>query len=105
MTFDFYCLWPPGTCYLALRTAIICFTLPGRYATGLIRHILFENFWSFLLVLSGVVDIAIGLGLAFTGVTFTGPQLPVFAICLITGAVYLSLGIVIAVVGRRKKRK
>lgn len=79
---------------------------PGRCVTILIRHILFENFWSFLLILSGFVDIGIGLVLVFTdGKSFSGPPLPVYAICFITGAIYLSLGIVIALVRLRRKRK
>lgn len=78
----------------------------GRCVTVFIKHILFENFWSFLLVLSGVVDIGIGVILVFTdGKSFSGPPLPVFVICFITGAVYLSLGIVIALVRLRRKRK
>jgi hypothetical protein len=45
------------------------------------------------------VDIGIGLVLVFTGTPFEGDSpVPVFAICLAVGALYLALGVIIALV-------
>jgi hypothetical protein len=69
----------------------------------LLKHILFGNFWSFLLILSGIVDIGIGI-LILTGViqaedsTFT-----LFLVCLIIGLVYLAAGLLIAILKSSKQ--
>ena len=70
---------------------------------GLVKYILFGNFWSFLLVLSGLVDIIIGI-LVLTGVITTRSSgFPVFIVCLATGLLYFSAGLAIAIFGRRKR--
>jgi len=77
-----------------------------RYTTRLVRHILFSSFWSFILVLSGVVDAGIGLTVFFTGVSFKGrPPLPVFAICLAVGAFYLVAGVIVGLVTLKRRAK
>jgi hypothetical protein len=70
---------------------------------GLIKHILFHNFWSFLFVLSGFVDLGIGVVSYLTG-TFTAKNspLPTFTICFMIGGVYLSAGISLAIVKMRR---
>lgn len=70
---------------------------------GLIRHILFHDFWSFLFVLSGLVDLGIGVVSCFTGaLAVSNSPLPTFAICFIVGGVYLSVGFTIAIVRMRR---
>jgi len=68
----------------------------------LLKHILFGNFWSFLLILSGITDIVIGI-LVLTGtISIKNSSLPVFLICLVTGLVYLAAGFAIAIVDKKK---
>jgi hypothetical protein len=70
---------------------------------GLIKHILFGNFWSFLFVLSGLVDLGIGVVSYLTGALATrNSPLPTFVICFIVGGVYLSVGLTIAIVKIRR---
>ena len=71
--------------------------------TGLIKYILFGNFWSFLLILSGIVDIVLGI-LFLTGIISVkgGSSFLVFIICLITGLVYFLGGLSIAIIQRKK---
>jgi hypothetical protein len=70
---------------------------------GLVKHMLFHNFWSFLFVLSGLVDLGIGVVSYLTGtLTAKNSPLPTFAICFIVGGVYLSVGISIAIVKMRR---
>ncbi|OGO01330.1 MAG: hypothetical protein A2Y90_02695 [Chloroflexi bacterium RBG_13_52_12] len=75
----------------------------GRSQTGLIKHILLHSFWSFLLTLSGIVDIAVGV-LFLVGVfsVKNGSPMMLFLICLIIGLVYFSGGVSIAIVQRKK---
>lgn len=69
-----------------------------------LKHILFGNFWSFLLILSGIVDIAIGV-FVLTGVLpVKNHQFLIFIICLIIGMVYLAGGFTIALVKMRKTK-
>jgi hypothetical protein len=70
---------------------------------GLIKHILFGNFWSFLFVLSGLVDLGIGGVSYLTGaLTAKNSPLPTFVICFIVGGVYLFIGFTIAIVKKRR---
>jgi len=70
---------------------------------GLIKHILFHNFWSFLFVLSGLVDLGIGVVSYLTGtLTAKNSPLPTFTICFIIGGVYISIGLSIAIVKMRR---
>ena len=70
---------------------------------GLIKHILFRNFWSFLFILSGLVDLGIGVVSYLTGaLAARNSPLPTFAICFIIGGVYLFVGLTIAIVGMRR---
>jgi len=56
---------------------------------GIIKHILFRNFWGFLFVLSGLVDLGIGIVSHLTGaLTARNSFLPTFAICFIVGFFY-----------------
>lgn len=69
----------------------------------LIKHILFHNFWAFLFVLSGIVDIGIGIVSYFTGtLSIKNSSLPTFAICFIIGAAYFAIGITIGIFKMRK---
>ena len=69
----------------------------------LLKHILFGNFWSFLLVLSGIVDIAIGIFI-FTGLfPVRNSSALILIICLIIGLVYIAAGLAIALVSIKKK--
>lgn len=75
----------------------------GRSQTGLIKYILLHSFLSFLLTLSGIVDIAVGV-LFLVGVFSVKNCSPVtlFLICLIIGLIYFTGGISIAVVQSKK---
>jgi hypothetical protein len=70
----------------------------------LLKHILFGNFWSFLLVLSGVVDIAVGIFVLTGAMRVKGSSFPVFIVCFVTGFIYLSAGLAIAVFKMRKEK-
>jgi len=71
--------------------------------TDFIKYILFHNFWSFLFVLSGLVDIGIGAVSYFTGaLSAKNSSFPTFAICFIVGSVYLAIGLGIAMAKRKK---
>ena len=70
---------------------------------GLIKHILLHNFWSFLFVLSGLVDVGIGIVSYFTGtLTTKNSPLATSVICFIVGGVYLFVGFIIAIVKMRR---
>jgi|GEM_PF-3206000 len=69
----------------------------------LLKHILFGNFWSFLLILSGIVDIVIGLFVLTDLISVRNYSTLLFIICLIIGLVYITAGLVIALVSIRKK--
>ena len=70
----------------------------------LIKHILLRNFWSFLFILSGLVDLGIGVVSYLTGaLTVRNSPLPTFAICFIVGGVYFSIGLTIAIVSMRRR--
>ena len=72
---------------------------------GLIKHILFGNFWSFLLILSGVIDMAIGV-LVVTGAIFVrSSTVPVIIVCFGIGLVYLAAGLAIAIVRMKRQKK
>ena len=65
---------------------------------------LFRSFWGFLLVLSGIVDVVLGIVSYFTGVlSAENSPLPTFAICLIVGSVYIAFGILIALIKERRR--
>jgi hypothetical protein len=70
----------------------------------LIKHILLGNFWSFLLTLSGIVDIAIGIVILTGTLPVKNSPLPIFIICFVTGMVYLGAGLAIAALTMRKKK-
>jgi uncharacterized membrane protein HdeD (DUF308 family) len=73
-------------------------------ATGLIKHILTNNFWAFLLVLSGIVDIGLGIVFYFSeGMRENCSPLTAFLICFCIGVFYLGIGILIGVRKRRKQ--
>ncbi len=80
------------------------FKYPEEGLTELIKHILLGNFWSFLLVLSGVVDIAIGLVCLSGAIEVKGSPVTICAICFGMGAVYLALGVLIAVLRMRRQK-
>jgi len=56
-------------------------------------------------VLSGIVDIAIGLAFLSGAIEVKGSPVTVFVVCFVTGAVYLGLGILIAVVRMRRQKR
>ena len=69
----------------------------------IIKQILIGSFWSFLLTLSGIIDIIIGL-LVLTGIIPVDEHsVMVSIICFAVGLLYLSGGIAIAVVKVKKK--
>jgi hypothetical protein len=77
-----------------------------RNKTNLIKYILLHNFWSFLLVLSGIIDITVGVVLFFGD--WLSPEIAswkIFLICFSVGVFYLAAGVLIAVVQRRKKNQ
>ena len=77
----------------------------GEANTEFIKHILFGNFWSFLLILAGIVDIGIGVLSYFSGIlAVRDSPLSTFLICLIVGSIYFAAGLAVAVV-KYKKRK
>jgi hypothetical protein len=78
------------------------FRSPGMV---LLKHILFGNFWSFLLILSGIVDITIGILVLAGTISVKGSSLPVFLICLFIGLIYLAAGFAIAIVNAKKQRE
>jgi hypothetical protein len=73
-----------------------------RQATGLLKVILFGSFWSFLLVLSGLIDIALGLLFAIGVFSVRESPAPIFVICFIIGSIYLAAGIAIGIAKKRK---
>jgi hypothetical protein len=73
-----------------------------RHATGLLKVILFGSFWSFLLVLSGIIDIILGLLFAIGVFSVRESPLPISIICFIIGFIYLAAGISIGVAKKRK---
>ncbi len=56
-------------------------------------------------MLSGIVDIAIGLAFLSGAIEVKGSPVTVFVVCFVTGAVYLGLGILIAVVRMRRQKR
>ncbi len=71
---------------------------------GLVKHILLHNFWSFLLVISGIIDIALGIVSYFIGTPATKTsQFTTLAICSIIGFIYISIGIALAVFKIKKQ--
>jgi NADH:ubiquinone oxidoreductase subunit K len=56
-------------------------------------------------VLSGLVDIAIGLAFVSGAIEVKGSPVAIFVICFATGMVYLGLGILIAVVRMRRQKR
>jgi hypothetical protein len=64
----------------------------------LLKYILFGNFWSFLLVLSSIVDIAIGFMILTGIISVKDHALTAFIICLVIGLIYLAAGLTIAIV-------
>ena len=71
----------------------------------LIKHILFHSFWSFLLVLSGIVDIIVSIVLYFTGTSAENAPFPVFLIAFIVGMLYIGAGITIAFFQLKRRRE
>ena len=75
-----------------------------RALRKLIVYILFHNLWSFLFVLSGIVDMIIALVLYFGN--WLGPDEPklkIFIICFAVGIVYFTVGIIIALIFLRRR--
>lgn len=72
-----------------------------------LARILFANVLVFVLIASSVIDFIIGL-LVLTGVIYISNEaeapIPTYAMCFIVGIVYLTIGIIIGVI-KRKKRK
>ena len=66
--------------------------------------ILFGNFWSFLLVLSGIVDVVIGLLVLFDVIQVVEHSFLAAIFCFVVGAIYFSGGVIIALVKMRKKK-
>jgi len=74
-------------------------------STEFIKFLLFGSFWSFLLVLSAIVDIGLGLVFYFSdALTIENSPLPVSAICFIVGAFYLALAVIVALVKKKKHK-
>ena len=69
----------------------------------LIKYILFGNFWSFLLVLSGIADIIIGFLVLTDIIHVEDSPFPAYIICFIISAIYLVAGIILAIIKMRKK--
>jgi len=69
----------------------------------LIKYILFGNFWSFLLILSAIVDIAIGVIILTDVLPVKGSPLPISLVCFAIGLIYLAAGLGIAITRLRKK--
>jgi len=70
----------------------------------ILKYVLSGNFWCFLLVLSGVIDMVFGLVMYVTPLQFIEePPFPIFAVCLGVGFVYFSAGIAIAIAKTRTK--
>ena len=60
--------------------------------------------WSFLLVLSGIVDIGIGFFVLAGVISIRGSASTVFIVCLTTGLFYFSLGIALALIKMRRQK-
>jgi hypothetical protein len=71
--------------------------------TGLIKHILLGNFWSFLLVLSGIVDIAIGLSILTGLIAVKNSPFSISIVCFVIGVIYLAAGLAIALFKIKKQ--
>jgi hypothetical protein len=70
----------------------------------LIKYILFHNLWSFLFVLSGIVDMLIAVVLLFSDwLDPDEPKITVFIICFAVGIVYFAIGVIIALVYSRRQ--
>jgi hypothetical protein len=67
--------------------------------------ILFGNFWSFLLTLSGIIDFVIGVLVITDVIHVTEHSLMAAIICFGVGFAYLMGGITIAIVKMRKGKK
>ena len=92
-------VWPDE-----LKSAIIPVKQRGT-VMDLIKFILFHSFWSFLLILSGIVDIGLGVVSSATGVlAITNSSWSTPAVCYTVGSVYLAAGITIAVIQKRKHK-
>jgi uncharacterized membrane protein HdeD (DUF308 family) len=57
-----------------------------------------------LLILSGIVDIAIGILVLTGALPVRNAPLPVFLICFVIGFVYLAAGLIIAIVKMKKQK-
>ena len=76
---------------------------PGRNKVKLLKSVLFGSFWSFLLIFSGIVDIAIGI-IILTGVlSVRHAPFPVFIVCFIVGLIYIAAGLGIAIAKIKKQ--
>jgi hypothetical protein len=71
---------------------------------GLIKHILLGNFCSFLLILSGIVDIAIGVLILTGAISVKGHTLAVLIICFVIGFIYFAAGLAIAIVTMKRRK-
>lgn len=73
---------------------------------ALIKHILFHSFWSFLLVLSGIVDIVVSVVLYTIGApSVINAPFPIYLISFIVGMFYIAIGITIAFFQLKKRRE
>ncbi len=70
----------------------------------ILKLILFGSFWSFLLVVSGIVDIGIGCCILSGIISVEGSALTIFLICLGIGLIYLAGGFAIAMVKNRSQK-
>jgi len=70
----------------------------------LLKHILFGNFWSFLLILSGIIDSVIGIFVLTDIISVEDSSFPTYVICFIIGFIYLTAGLIIAIVKMRKEK-
>lgn len=70
----------------------------------ILKEIFFGSFWSFLLSLSGIIDIIIGILVLVDVIPVTEHSFMVSVICFVVGMIYLSGGLIIAV-RRIKKEK
>ena len=70
----------------------------------ILKYILLGNFWSFLLILSGIIDLIIGTLVITDTIHVTEHAFIAAVVAFGVGILYLAGGIVIAVVKTRKEK-
>lgn len=68
------------------------------------KHILTGNFWSFLLTLSGIIDVMIGFLVMFDVIHVEEHATLAYVICFGVGSLYFVGGILIAVFKMRREK-